>query len=97
MKMKCGACGYEKRTRKLTVDEAIYFRSGKRAGELKEIRQKEIILYEHDPDWIHITLRGLEEFRRPIQYRGLSTGETEDAQLWACPKCGTIKLEGVEL
>lgn len=95
MKLKCTACGYEKRTQDLVTDVVERYRSGKRKGEIKSVEKRTVTIYESDPDWIEITLNGVEQFQRPCDAGGYGLGTKKDAELYACPCCGTVKLDGV--
>lgn len=89
--MKCAACGYERLTKEKTVDKVIYYKSGKRKGEIKEVISETISLEVGHSDFIKL------EFKKEVDEIGYHTsdwyGYFEDVKLYACPECGTIKIE----
>lgn len=92
--MKCPSCKYEQRTFTEMQDEVIRFKSGKRKGEIKEVNRVRKIYFEEDPDFIRLF------FKKDVD--SLVYGEKDDyfqdekdADLYACPMCGTVIVEDI--
>ena len=88
--MKCPSCKYEKRTFSEFIEEPVYYKSGKRKGEIKEIVKEEVVFFENDPDFIELYMKkDVDElvYDDP-QYNWFR--EIKTATLIACPCCGTV-------
>lgn len=90
--MKC-ICGYIQPETVVTQKE-VYYQSGKRKGELKGVHEETV---EPKAEDLFIEL----EVEKGFGFRKLEKscwGFGQDANhcsLYACPKCGTIKLFGI--
>lgn len=94
--MKCYACGYEKREKYVNVAEVKRFKSGKRKGEIKEVIEDRIDVFADDPEFIELFLAN-DTFH--FQVRGTSSwwdndysGNYKNIKVYACPECGTLKI-----
>ena len=86
--MKCAACGYERIVKGVFTPDVIYYKSGKRKGEVKEIKSKEIILEVGTEDFKKLY------FKKDVDtlvYKEDLWSESE-VILFACPECGTVKI-----
>lgn len=89
--MKCAACGYEKTNTVYRVNEATFYKSGKNKGKLKGYEYKEIRPDENKEDFIEITLeKDAFEFEKKEDW-----GRRSCVTLYACPECGTVKIESL--
>lgn len=90
--MKC-ICGYIQPETVVTQKE-VYYQSGKRKGELKGIHEETI---EPKTEDLFIEL----EVEKGFGFRKLEKSywgngrEANHCSLYACPKCGTVKLFGI--
>lgn len=94
--MKCPSCKYENRTKSMKTDKVIRYKSGKRKGEIKEVKEEWKTIYEHDPEFIELF------FRKEVDdlvYRDDSvswySNDLERAELYACPMCGTVIVKDI--
>ena len=87
---KCYACGYEKKPDEIVTKEILY-KTGKKKGQVREVT-KETTTY---PNFIEVHVRGRDDFSTKNTDRW-SINEDLRAGLYACPKCGTIRLESWE-
>lgn len=87
--MKCYACGYEKRYKLITTTEVVRFKSGKRKGEIKEVKEHSFDLYQDDPEFIEIVIA---EEKVSIDKKRAGWKNYEIVGLYACPKCGTVRI-----
>lgn len=85
MKCLCGHIEPESYWR----ETPIYFSSGKRKGELKNI-QKDWIEPEEEDRFIRLGVEKDFSFIKHYKHWGYM-----DVNLFACPKCGTVKLGGI--
>lgn len=93
--MKCQACGYDKRTDTIEVDEIIYY-TGKRKGEIKSVSKKIIEPDKDKPNFIKIEFSNsiTAGMYKNIPYYGdMETEYLFGAQLYACPICKTLRIE----
>ena len=103
--MKCHACGYEKGKREtVTVEEVVRYKSGKRKGEIKatEVREIEIAPgpgFVRLEAWVRVCRDEIEEVqwgkRHFASYYERRDWVSPDFTLYACPKCGTVKADGL--
>lgn len=79
----------------MEVDEIHRYKSGKRKGEIKEIKPKMHWFYRDDPHFIELTSEKdvdrlvYEDDTEPYWYN------KKEAELYACPKCGTVIVKGI--
>lgn len=85
--MKC-LCGYEE-PESYTKETPVYFQSGKRKGELKTVH-REWIEPREDEKFIRL---GVEKGFAFINHSKSWGGYEYSTDLYACPKCGTVKME----
>lgn len=86
--MKC-LCGYEE-PEAYEKETPIYFQSGKRKGELKTV-YREWIEPKEDEKFIRL---GVEKnFGFVKYYKSWDSTYEQPIDLYACPKCGTVKME----
>lgn len=91
--MKCYACGYEKRQKFVNIAEVKRFKSGKRKGEIKEIIEDTIDVFADDPDFIELFVaNGSIDFQVKGTPSWWDKSEYNNIQVYACPMCGTLKL-----
>jgi len=89
--MKCPACGYTDETKTETVDDVIRYKSGKRKGEIKEVKTKEITLkigHESFQEFCisHCKVR---RWGKPDTW-GHSLNESDELSFNVCPECGCM-------
>ena len=91
---KCPSCKYENRRQVIHTEEVIRFKSGKRKGEIKEVKPKVITVYEDDPDFIKLRMqKDVDQF--VYDAGGDFDVFMQEADLLACPKCGTVIVEQI--
>jgi DNA-directed RNA polymerase subunit M/transcription elongation factor TFIIS len=87
--MKCYACGYEKSSFYQDVEKVIKYQSGKRKGEIKGT---ETIRIEPDKDKEDFKII---EIEKGFDFVKLSNyNEQDKVRIFACPICGTLKING---
>ena len=93
IEMRCAACGYQKRTQEIPVEKLIRYKSGKNKGQIKEIKKDIETIYPNDPDWIEL------EFKKDVDQIGYKgrVWDFEEADLYACPKCGTVRISKFDM
>lgn len=89
--MKCGACGYQYVHKTTTVEEVDYFKSGKRKGEIKGVKSRDI---EFEVGHTEFQKLG---FERDIDRVGVTSDgyynkHFEEVELYVCPECGTVRV-----
>jgi len=80
--MKCGACGYMRIVETRRVDDVIYYKSGKRRGEVKDITGKYEEFTIGDEDFVEIKI---------------VLGIQNTIDVYICPKCATFRTSEEEL
>lgn len=88
--MKCAACGYEHREESQWVDKVLRYKSGKRKGEVKSIEKEKVTFTVGYAPFINLSFKGVEKLQKPLDQHWLGY---DDVDLYACPECGTIKIE----
>jgi hypothetical protein len=91
--MKC-VCGYvePKETRE---EVQVLFQSGKRKGEVKRV--DEVVTAPRLEDkFIEVSVEKGFTFTKLINCQWSSRTEAVHCSLYACPRCGTIKLDSEE-
>jgi len=92
--MKCYACGYEKRQKFVNVAEVKRFKSGKRKGEIKEVKEDRIDVFEKDPKFIEVLVaKGSVETHIRDKAPFWGSDGYEEVTIYACPQCGTLKID----
>ena len=76
--MKCYACDYEKRRPLTRINEAIFYKTGKNKGKIRDFKE---ILIDPDVD--------KEPFKQ-IEFRDFNDVWI---YLYVCPRCGTVREE----
>ena len=104
--MKCAACGFEEKSHVVKYDEAVLFKSGRRKGELREIRHVEYDVFENEPKFKQVfvgkqiealcwnsdsTIRG--ERQLFVAHNDGYNTNYEAVALYVCPECGTVRAE----
>lgn len=89
--MKC-VCGYEKvgANWKTIPAKEILYSSGKNKGKIKKIEPEHTIYEDIDPhraEFISITIE------KDFEFQKTEDGDTCGVELYACPACGTIKID----
>jgi len=91
--MKCSACGYEYVYKVKKVDDVVYYKSGKRKGEIKEVNRKELdISIGHSPFMELYFEKNVDTLvTKNISAEDYSWNPFIKVELLMCPDCGTIK------
>ena len=89
--MKCPACGYTHETKTVTVDDVIRYKSGKRKGEIKEVKTKTITLeIGHEPfEEVCISHCKVGRWGKPDAW-GCTSKEDDELSFNICPECGCM-------
>ncbi|MAR66899.1 MAG: hypothetical protein CL833_06555 [Crocinitomicaceae bacterium] len=93
--MKCPACGYTHETKTEMVDDVIRYKSGKRKGEIKEVKTKTITLeIGHEP-FEKVTISNCQVVhRKEAEYDFCWDKEDrEEISFNVCPECGCMFLK----
>lgn len=85
--MKCYGCDYEQKEDEYQVQE-IKFTHGKNKGKIKDTRKVLVQSYEK---FIPVRVMGKLDFTKQTDDH---YGRDEDVSVYACPKCGTLRLGG---
>ena len=85
--MKCHVCGYEKRTKYVKTATVTKYTRGSRKGEIKEVKEKTIDVFEDDPKFIKLII-GYDD----ITVRR-DNARNSVVDIYACPMCGTLRLD----
>jgi len=90
--VKCGACGYEYRVETKNVDKVIYYKSGKRKGDVKEVTTETIEFKIGYEPFIQLTTEKDVDpvgYYEPEHYKQYF----KQVDLYACPECGTVRMD----
>lgn len=93
--MKCSACGYTHETKTKMVDDVIRYKSGKRKGEIKEVKTKTITLeIGHEP-FEAVTISHCQVVQHGDAVLGLScwNKDREEISFNVCPECGCMFID----
>jgi CRISPR/Cas system endoribonuclease Cas6 (RAMP superfamily) len=96
--MRCAACGFEKlgETMVEVPKQTVYYTRGPKAGEVKFVKPATFELKDLDPEKPEFIRLGVEKgfgFRRVLDF---GFARWVDINLYACPKCSTVRIEGAE-
>lgn len=86
--MKCGACGYEHKPDKV-IEEPVFYLRGQKKGELKKM-EKSTVTYTKFKE-IEVQEGALRFTSMGDENRSWNRNET--VYLYACPECGTVRME----
>lgn len=93
IKMKCYACGYEKFQKFVNVAEVKRFKNGKRKGEIKEVKEDRVDVFKDDPEFVEVLVaKGSVETHIRDNSFGWGSDGYEQVTIYACPQCGTLKI-----
>ena len=91
--MKCYACGYEKRSKFVETAKVLRYKRGKRKGEIREVQEKTIDVFEDDPDFVKIYIAHGDISAYLMDF----WPSYKEISLYACPNCGTLKINEKDL
>lgn len=97
--MECAACGYQKRYQMVNWEEVIRYKSGKRKGEIKDINEHAKDIFEDDPDFVPLMI-GNDAMEFTISNSSLTYrygSHNKPITVYACPRCGTLKVDPGDL
>ena len=85
--MKCAACGYIYKEKSQIVDDVVLYKTGKKKGQVKEIKTKKIKLVIGHSKFLEVYFsKGIENLKYEKEYFSY------EPDLFACPECGTLKI-----
>ena len=93
--MKCYACGYEKRYKIVKVAEVKRFKSGPRKGQIKDVKEDNVNVFGDDPQFVKVLVaKGSigAHIEDSNSFWGGDDGYKRVA-IYACPMCGTLKID----
>ena len=92
--MKCYACGYEKGpVFRQKYTHAVLYKSGPRKGQVKGTEEREIVLGEDQPEFVKVSPSGPITMEVRARYEDDPWSDANVfIQIYACPKCGTLKV-----
>jgi len=92
--MKCPACGYTHETKTEMVGDVIRYKSGKRKGEIKEVKTKTITLeIGHEPFEAVTISHCRVVHHREAEYGFCGDKDREEISFNACPECGCMFID----
>lgn len=91
-RMRCAACGYRHRPEIVhEYKEAVLYQSGKNKGKFKQVRSAQFIV-QGTPPFRRICI-GREDYDLTAPDMDIPEHDTR-VVLYACPECGTVRIEG---
>jgi len=91
--MECTACGYQQRTQIVNWEEVIRYKLGQFKGEVKTIKEHSKDLFESDPEFVPLMIGNdaMDFTVKPSSLWG------NPITVYACPVCGTLKVNPTDL
>jgi len=92
--MKCPACGYTHEIKTEMVDDVIRYKSGRRKGEIKEVKTKTITLEIGHKPFEAVTISHCQVVHhKEVEYDFCWGKEREEISFNICPECGCMFID----